>query len=506
MKWIPVLKNQKIVFCDWYWVDPGYGRVWSRYYDEVHSEHMAQNLKIIQRCPTISEEPIITHEFPWEEDFFGPYLCVVEMEDKLHLYYECFPSRDGKVHDKDSIMCLAQSEDGKKWTKPKLVLFPWNENFPETNIIYRPPENPHGVGAHGIGIFIDPLASSSDKYKLLYEGKNKFVCALSSADGIHWKDYNDGQPIIQTHADSQSCVFYDYRREKYVGFFRKHYMNKRMIGRSETNDFSDWPEPILIINSDPNRPVEDDYYTNAFQPWPGIPYGRTESATETTNESDHPKFIMKPADEEIYIMFPSIYHRHENHVDSEFWISRTGFQWHRFKEQVVPVDSPGMSYFGKGSWVEFDGMRKLRMFNFPLMLYDLNHGEQKPAGGNFGTIHTATWGEDRFCGISNLKSEQTSEFWTPVIHVNSKFIFLNAIINKRGNLEVELWDDYINKSIPGFSFTDFDQMSGDVAFERLVWNGDGDVSCFDDVNLRVHFRFSRATIFSLRFFDKESRS
>ncbi|MBD3349867.1 MAG: hypothetical protein GF364_00095 [Candidatus Lokiarchaeota archaeon] len=172
MKWTSIIQNEKIIFCDWKWVDPGYGHRWSQYRDTVNSENLAKNLEIKQYAPQIVPKPLIKHEFPWEEDYFGPYVCVIEINEKLNLYYECFPSDEGKVHDKDSILCLAQSDDGKNWIKPKLDIFPWNNEYKETNIIYRPSANLHNVGAHGASVFKDPLAPPSEKYKLVYEGKN----------------------------------------------------------------------------------------------------------------------------------------------------------------------------------------------------------------------------------------------------------------------------------------------------------------------------------------------
>lgn len=75
-RFIPTLADEKILFCDWNWVDPGYGQKWNRHRDEIYSEFEAKNLQILPIPPSISKHPLIIHEYPWEADFFGPYTTV----------------------------------------------------------------------------------------------------------------------------------------------------------------------------------------------------------------------------------------------------------------------------------------------------------------------------------------------------------------------------------------------------------------------------------------------
>ncbi|MBD3349866.1 MAG: hypothetical protein GF364_00090 [Candidatus Lokiarchaeota archaeon] len=254
-------------------------------------------------------------------------------------------------------------------------------------------------------------------------------------------------------------------------------MNKRMIGRSETSDFAQWPEPTILICSDPNRQVQDDYYTNGFQRW--------------------------PSSNDVYLMFPSIYHRHQNYVDSELWISRNNQQWYKFQDPLLPIEPPGMSYIGHGSWKSIGKAEKLPAWRYPMMLYKINHGVKKPAKGKFGEIRAIEWKEDRFCGLSN-KKEGLSEFWTPSMLVKSKYMFLNAVIRENGFIFIELWDDFMRKTLPGFGLDDFDEKTGDINLEQLTWNDIGDIRDFDDVHLRVRMKFKNATIFSISFRDEEN--
>ncbi len=508
MKYIPRLKNEKIIFCDWNWVDPGYGYAWSKYHDTIESEFLADNVKISTISPKISTEPLIEHDFPWEKDFFGPYICIIKIGDLWHLYYECFPNKEGKVHDKDSLLCLAQSRNGINWTKPKLEIKSWDKEYLKTNILYGPDDNRHGVGAHGICVFEDPLAESGEKYKLMYEGFEKMVCALCSQDGIRWRSYNDDNPIVRAHADSQNVIYYDDRLEKYVGYFRMDYLEKRMIGRSETRNFSFWPDPEIIVQTDFNRPPFDDYYTNALHLWPETSWNKDHKQSPLSSNNKTIQLERQPTfdlnRDRVFLMFPSIYHRKQNHVDTEVWVSRNGKQWQEHKSPLIPIEGQGSNgfpkgrtYFGKGLWETRETKNTLPMWNFPVMKYGINHGVKKSANGKYGNIHSAQWEKDRIFGITNEFSAP-AEFWTPIFELGGKSVQLNAMVQQGGYCKMGLWDNYVRKEIPGFTIRDFDSFRGDIFYESLSWNGEYDLSMLDDVKLRLRVKFQDAFVFSLK--------
>jgi len=193
----------------------------------------------------------------------------------------------------------SESEDGFHWTRPRLPGEDPNEDRNE-RFFAR-------TGVHGPGVFVDPSAPPSERYKMvfwselgkrdkryrraLYEsyvrqrphdvdplirvrggidlvGGTDALFGATSPDGISWK-LNE-EPFVVHMADNPNTMYYDTLLKKYVLFTRVNWMyGRRAIGRSESDTFGPFPQPEMVVWPELDRAPSDDLYTNAKSIYPG---------------------------------------------------------------------------------------------------------------------------------------------------------------------------------------------------------------------------------------------
>ena len=254
-----------------------------------------------------------------------------------------------------SATCYAESDDGVAWEKPALGLCEF-EGSRENNIIDSDLEG---------HIFVDtnPQAPEAERYKMVgmqgwwkrggghMEGAEDEPDALKlrtelcaqgrseqeimeeiglmgnlmgavSPDGLRWTLLD--RPLLEMFCDSDNIVFFDEERKAYVGYFRHNMFREtvptvwppnpwRCIGRAETGDFRHWPTPTIVVQPEADDPPTQDVYTNAYAPYPTGKY---------------------------HIMFPSIYHRGTDVVDTQIAVSRNGITWFRHKDPILRQGPP----------------------------------------------------------------------------------------------------------------------------------------------------------------------
>src|SRR3990172_3563779 len=244
------LLGKRLVFTNWTYVRPGdvswldpasggsvnaddsvkmgpFAAKWSP------SDLMPWGVKIKALPPEEIRKWVIQPEFPWEGK--EVYLSSIAYDEgKYKGWGGCQAGN-----------CYLESEDGMKWTRPRLGLVDYGGNK-ENNLI---PSLPSGR------IFIDP-SSTEERYKTLwvedggmtYEqfleyqkkypegwGPNAvrtvydpgidatkpsitYLVGAVSRDGFHWQKLEE--PILVEHCDTDNIGYYDPRRGKYVGYVR----------------------------------------------------------------------------------------------------------------------------------------------------------------------------------------------------------------------------------------------------------------------------------------------
>lgn len=214
--------------------------------------------------PPVRRELVLTTDKPWE----GPasaYFTAIQDGKKVRLYYRGFCPADGS---EKQVTCLAESDDGIRFTRPNLGLFAFNGST-ANNIVWE------GIEAHNFAPFLDtnPNARPDARYKAL-GGINSKLYAFGSPDGIRWRKLLPTPILTDGTFDSLNTAFFDEtlgRYRLYSRYFTKgEYNGYRAIQSCLSDDFLHWSKP------EPNRyapgvPTEH-FYTNAVRPCPGAPH------------------------------------------------------------------------------------------------------------------------------------------------------------------------------------------------------------------------------------------
>ena len=473
--------SDKNVFCDWRFIEAGYGLVSTSDVQKqarLGSFLMPRGVSLRVGRPMLSERPIIVADTPTDGVYIGGYSTLLKDGGKFRLWYESYLTL--KTGDAGAQICYAESDDGLTWKKPNVGVFEYHGSR-NNNVVFR-----HG---HGASIFIDPTASISERYKMIHldevplqmvNGKqmNSFVFGAVSRDGIHWKRLP--QPLIKHTSDTQSVAEYDPITQKYVAYLRgwepqthAGYGGRRIVVRTESPEFGNFPEPVPVLSMGPQDPPDADVYTNAYQRWPDA--------------------------RQAYLMTPAIYHRSSDHVDLQFATSRDGIRW-QFpqREPFISDGQPGSGYegaiyagrgtisIGKGTWA------------FPVSRYHGTHNtivEELPVQPAQGSLWLAMLRED---GYISLEAKDEGECWTQPAAFTGSRLLINSWGMSGSRVMIELADERGNP-FPNFSLADCDGLSGEHLWSPMTWRGNSNVGTLSGKLIRIRFGLHRACLHAFRF-------
>jgi len=277
--------------------------------------------------PPVKGPRVLWPTEPWESWAVFAYNSVVAGDKSAtpprphRMYYDCIEGtgqppggRQLAGQRPDAIskrrICLAVSDDGLTWTKPKLGIFSVNISgvlSTANNILLEDSGN---------GVFHDPSDS---------EFPWKMVCsaaAYKSKDGLRWLKLPFHLPVEED--DTKPTAYYDPRLKKYVVSVRRDCtwdsktfpckwiaghtpsglvrpLATRYVGRCVTSNLSNWQQDdpdgggcAVVFGPDEKDPTEVDIYTNAWTPYPSI---------------ENPS---------LHLYFPSMYHHFSSKVPFGF--------------------------------------------------------------------------------------------------------------------------------------------------------------------------------------------
>ena len=173
-------------------------------------------------------------------------------------------------HTKDNeVTCVAESNDGIHWEKPRLELIEVGGSRQNNVILAR-----HRA-CHNFAPLLDanPEAKPAERYKALGGTGQPGLIALASPDGLHWNEMQ-AEPVITKGAfDSQNVAFWSPSEQCYVCYFRVFKDGFRRISRTTSHDFIHWTEPVLMEYRRPDgeAPIEH-LYTSQTHPYFRAPH------------------------------------------------------------------------------------------------------------------------------------------------------------------------------------------------------------------------------------------
>lgn len=423
----------------------------------------------------VKREVVLVTDQPWE----GPtcaYFTAIRDGGKVRLYYR--GSVGGLDHSVDQVTCMAESDDGIRFTRPKLDLIEAGGTR-ANNVVWR------GVESHNFAPFLDqnPAAKPEERYKALgglkQPGKNWTqgatpggLYAFASADGIHWRKLRDDPVITKGAFDSQNLAFWDTVRGRYACYSRIFSNKIRAIQSSASADFLTWTEGV------PNRYADgvpaEHFYTSATVPCPTAPH--------------------------LLLAFPKRFvparkkvaeHKEMGVSDAVFMSSRDGVQWDRpfLEGWVRPGPDPK-------NWTDRNNMTACGIVETGAGEWSLYISEHYRHADN--RLRRLTVRKQGFASVH--ADARGGSFVTRPLRLTGKRLLLNYSTSAAGSVQIELQDE-LGQPIPGFALADMPELYGDEFESACSWKGGSELGPLSGKVVRLRVAMRDADLYALRFAD-----
>lgn len=411
---------------------------------------------------------------PWEGGF-SAYVTILHDGDHYRAYYRGHPTAKRDGSDTETT-CVAESKDGKSWTKPNLGLFEVMGTR-ENNCILANVEHL----CHNFCPMIDgkPGISKSERYKALAGSRKTGLIPFVSEDGLRWRKLREEPVITEGAFDSQNVPFWSDHEQQYVCYFRTFKEGLRRISRTTSKDFLTWTAPVLMEYG--GKPVEH-LYTNQTHPYFRAPHIYVSIAARFFPGR---RVLTKEQAEAIKVN-PGYFN---DCSDGIFQTTRGGDQYARtFMDGFL---RPGV---GLENWVS--------RTNYPA-LYVVPTGVAEMsfyANQNYGqpTAHLRRYSlrTDGFVSVS--APFEGGELVTRPLTFSGKELALNFSGSAGGGIRVEV-QDAAGKPQPGFALADSVETIGNELDRVVHWKNGTDVSALAGKPVRLRFVLKDADLFSFKF-------
>lgn len=236
------------------------------------------------------KQTILSADRPWERASLQGHQAVLfdRAEGKYKLWYRAAcpsaedepkrpnandanvdPSERGAVA-RRVFLCYAESSNGLDWTKPALGLFPFGGD--RANNIVR--EIGSGDSMFWNIVKDEAETDPSRRYKCLgfdqgarshaasRSDDGRGICVGYSADGLRWTA--EPQRVVSTEEVTDGDTLLprrDPRTGKWIGFFRpRTHPKRRFLACSESDDFTHWSAPRMILAPGPEDAPWTEFY------------------------------------------------------------------------------------------------------------------------------------------------------------------------------------------------------------------------------------------------------
>ncbi|MFQ3549233.1 MAG: twin-arginine translocation signal domain-containing protein [Armatimonadota bacterium] len=427
------------------------------------------------------DEPIFKPEKPWEDSKGYMVNTILQEDGKYRAWF-------GSAY--------AESKDGINWDRPNLGIKEHNQL---------------DMSFVGGSVFIDPSAPSGERYKWVGGGglsKEAFeeykktrpddwehradrpdvghlmtITGAVSPDGYHWSRLPN--PLTIEHSDTHITAYYDQVLEKYVIYTRNYMIGqkdeeghegfrmwwdigRRSIGRTESDNFQEFPVSDVILVPTPDMAPSDVLYTNGRTCIPGAP--------------DH------------HLMFPDVWHTFTDTTSTLLASSHNGINWNYLPGGYV-IETSEFEKWDGGCHFTCPNLLELPNGDFALPYNGYIFPHKYPRGQWKMACGYAIWKKGR---IIALCAPEYGEFTTVGFIAPGRKIKINAVTKRAGSIKIEVCDFDVN-TINGRSFDDCDPIIGDVHNRFVTWKGKDDLGYNEGSPVVLKFKMDNAEIYGLDF-------
>ena len=440
--------------------------------------------------PPLKLGPVMLPDRPWETKRIGFCDSVMEYRGQFRLYYWAFAEGGGNY------ICMATSEDGLHWEKPKLGAVEF-EGSTDNNIVL--------TGTNETTVFLDPHGTSEERFKTLSvmywpDPEKAGLYVHTSPDGIHWTKSTDR--VLPIAPDTANQAAWDEQRGKYVAYIRI-WNPLRKVGRVEMDDITEpWPYDETVdhyyIWGQDKIPVPSKEVATAFG------YDEQDPAV-----SDHynAAAVEYPWAEAAYFMFPSAYlhfpeppagqYANDGLLDIQLAVSRDGVTFERLSRAPYVPLSREPAKDSKSLYMGIGMMRRGEDIYQYYAGYEVTHGlPDAEADLPIGSICAARQRLDGF--ISADAAYEGGQLLTPPLKFAGDHLELNIDCSALGSCRVAVLDEE-GEPYPGFSAGLCDEIHGNHISKTVTWEGRSDLSSLAGKVARLHFVLRACKLYAFQF-------
>ncbi len=450
------------------------GSDWQLLVDDWLIERMT-NTSLKLHAP-VERDIALRFDAPWEGNN-SAYVSLLRDGNQFRMYYRGFGNSDREY------TCVAFSDDGIQWMRPKLGLLEFKGS--RDNNIFFTAEAKAFHEAHNFSPFIDtnPACKPDQKYKAVTCAVNfvpgekddrKTLAAYVSADGIHWKLLRK-EPIITDGAfDSHNTCFWDVVTRQYVCYLRAAQQGKKSVARATSRDFIHWSvsEPL-----DFGGTTVEHFYTNGI-----FQYARNPALYIGL-----PMRFVHPRERKLIGFEPR---ETDGFSDAVFMSSHDGLHWNRpFMEAYI---RPGLNRYnwGNAHINQTPAWGILQTSPTELSIYWQENFDDKPWLRR-GTV--------RIDGFASVNAPYAGgEFVTRPLQFKGKRLVLNLATAAVAGVQVEI-QDAAGKAIEGYTLEDCPIIFGDEIERPVRWKNGADLSALAGKPIRLRFQMRDADLYAFRF-------
>ncbi len=419
-------------------------------------------------------EIVFKFDQPWEGLYSG-YETVLRDRETFRFYYRGMPEAK---HDLDTeVTCVAESQDGIRWTRPKLGIYEVRGTRDNNVVLAR------SRGCHNLAPFIDtnPNCPADQRYKAMGGTGKPGLLAFVSPDGLHWEQLQ-AEPVITEGAfDSQNNAFWSVSEEQYVCYFRVFRDGKRWIARSTSKDFVNWTDPVdLELGGKPREHL----YTNQIDSYVRTPHIYLGLPTRFL-----PGRRVLTAEEARRIGTPTTWNYANDCSDILLASARGGDNFQRtFMEAFIRPGADLQNWTSRANYaargIVQTGERELSIYVKHHSGYPSNHVRRyviRPDG--FVSVHAPYEG---------------GELVTKPLTFTGSKLSINYATSAAGGILVEI-QTADGTPIQGFALQDCTEITGDRLEHTVSWKQGADVSALAGKPVRLRFVLKDADLYSLQF-------
>ena len=335
------------------------------------------------------------------------------------------------------------------------------------------------------------------------------VYAFISADGL---EFTEVGRVLPCFTDNPTIVLWDKRIRKYVIYLRAlayDTPNQRRIARIDVDDpLKPWPfreskeaRPFVntenvsvVLAADEEDDPESDIYYNAATIYEEAEDTYLMLTTQFRHFSPgrHP-FVRPPRPGQWEDFGP---------LEVQLAVSRDGVIWQRpSREPYFPMGLPDewdRWYAVMGPGVVRRGNYLYQYYNSSGRLHDgaLLRADYEKSASQLGGIGIVRQRLDGF--VSADADHKGGWLQTPLLTFRGNQLRLNIDTGAMGTAFIEL-RDVENRPIPGFTFSDCEEIGGNFVDHTVYWNGRFDVGSLAGQPIRIYMKLKRAKLYAFQF-------